>query len=106
MAEKHLIVFGDDAEKQIRKHSEKLKSYREAQWLYDGLLYQEDLSDFDIIDLVFKDPKFAPDALIDNGKWIVPALFGNNQKIWQEAIRHCFTTAEAGKINCYTFFTN
>lgn len=103
MAEKHLIVFGDNPEQQIRKNLNKVKSYKEAQWLYDGILYQEESESFDILEIVFKDPKFAPNALIDNGKWIAPALFGNNQGIWREAIRHCFSLVTRGNIHCFTY---
>ena len=103
MAEKHLIVFGDQADQQIRKNLNRIKSYKEAEWLYDGILYQDETQSFDIIEVVFKDKKFAPDALIDNGKWISPALFGNNQDIWREAIRQCFSLVRRGNIHCYTY---
>lgn len=102
--EKHLIVFGDSAESQIKKHAGRIKSYREAQWLYDGILYQDDIKSLDINEIVFRDPKFSPDALIDNGKWIDPDLFRKNKDIWQAAIKQCFEGAKVGEIHCFTYF--
>lgn len=103
MKQKHLIVFGEDPDQQIRKNLQHIKSYKEAQWLYDGILYQDDWQELDIDSILFRDPKFAPDALIDNGKWISPKLFGHNQSIWQESLRHCFAQAGTNKIHCFTF---
>lgn len=67
-----------------------------------GALNQEE-EDFDIIEVVFRDSKFAPDALIDNGKWISPTLFGNNPSIWRDAIRQCFSLVTLGNIHCLTY---
>jgi hypothetical protein len=103
VSEKHLIVFGDVFEKQIKKNLGKLKSYKEAQWLYDGILYRDEKIEDDIVRILFRDPKFAPNAIIDNGKWISPALFGNNQAIWQDAIRHCFSVTPRGQIHCFAY---
>ena len=103
MAEKHLIVFGEQAEQQLKRHLSKIKFYKEAQWLYDGLLYGNEDSSENLVQIVFKDPKFAPNAIIDNTKWISPELFGKNQKIWQEAIKQCFAMTARDQIHCFTY---
>ncbi len=103
MADKYLIVFGDEPEQQIRKNLGKMKSYKEAQWLYDGILYRDENLDDSIVSILFKDPKFAPGAIIDNGQWISLALFGNNQKIWQGAIAECFNMLKRDSIHCYSY---
>jgi len=103
VSEKYLLVFGDHPEQQIKRHLGKIKSYKEAQWLYDGLLYQnEDVSEA-MVSLVFRDPKFAPHAVIDNSKWLSPQQFGNNQQIWRDALTQCFAMTSRDLIHCYSY---
>lgn len=104
MLEKHLIVFGENPELQLKTHLDKMKSYKEAPWLYEGILYQEELSPDDVISIIFKDPKFAPNAIIDNKKWLVSKHFGNKQNIWREAVKQCFTMAKRDQIHFYTYY--
>lgn len=103
MTEKYLIVFGDHPEQQIKRHLSKIKSYKEAPWLYDGFLYQDGELDKEIVSLVFRDPKFAPNAVIDNSKWLSPKLFGNNQQIWREALAQCFAMTARDQIHCFSY---
>gem|GEM_PF-7027308 len=103
MTEKYLIVFGENADQQIKKNLGQIKSHKEAQWLYEGILYLQDESNEELVAVVFKDPKFIPSAIIDNGKWLAPALFGHNQKIWRDVLSQCLAMTDRGHIHCYTF---
>lgn len=103
MREKYLLVFGENAEQQLKHNLNHVKSYKEASWLYDGLLYQDPEHIQANVTVLFKDPKFAPSAIIDNNKWLWPGQFGNNQQIWQAAVTQCFAMATAGCIHCFAF---
>jgi hypothetical protein len=103
MTEKYLIVFGDHPEQQIKPHRGKFKSYKEAPWLYDGFLYQDGELSQEIVSIIFRDPTFAPSAVIDNGKWLSPQLFGNNQQIWREALAQCFALTTRDRIRCFSY---
>ncbi len=101
--EKYLIVFGEHAPQQLKNNLDHVQSYKEASWLYDGILYGDADQIKASAHLLFRDPRLAPSAIIDNNKWLCPAQFANNQKIWQAAVTQCFTMATPGQIHCFSY---
>jgi hypothetical protein len=55
------------------------------------------------VNIIFRDPKFAPNAVIDNSKWLAPQLFGNNQQIWRAALTQCFAMTARDQVHCFSY---
>ncbi|HYX37225.1 MAG TPA: hypothetical protein VE954_29325 [Oligoflexus sp.] len=68
-----------------------------------ALVYRQEVSCEDVLHLLFKAQKFVPTAMIDDNKWLTPAHFGHNQRIWQQAVGQCLAITDRTLIRFYAY---
>ena len=100
MSEFYVIVIGEDPEAQLKSQSDRLNSWKESNWLYDGLVLTDNFSMEDLAETVSADERFIPKALLDNGKWISQESMGGN---WVKTLKDCLKMTQKGHgVSIYT----
>lgn len=100
MAEFYVIVIGEDPEGSLKRAGDHLRSWKESNWLYDGLVLTADFTMTDLATKLTANPALLPAALIDNGHWISRQMVGDG---WQKSLVECLHMTTPGQpVNIYT----
>lgn len=84
MSSRHAIVLGGDPDSILKKHFESLKSYKKADWLYEGCHYREDLTAQAMIEVIFAKDEVAPNYVIDHNSLFSREQF--SQETWRQTV--------------------
>jgi len=71
----YALVIAKNHEDILKKNSDRLKSWKKADWLYDGLTYKEGVTVSDLKDAVHANDDFFPSIIIDNGVFLLSSKF-------------------------------
>jgi len=71
----YALVIANNHEDTLKKNSDSIKSWKKADWLYDGLAYQEGVTVADLKEAVHANPDFFPTVIVDNGVFLLSSKF-------------------------------
>ena len=81
----YALVIAKDHEKVLKKCSDRVNSWKKADWLYDGIAYKEDLSLESLRDAIFSNSEFFPSVVIDNGSYLSADRF--SEESWKTNVK-------------------
>ncbi len=74
----YALVIAKNHEDSLKRNSDRIKSWKKADWLYDGLAYQEGVTLADLKDAVRSNDEFFPTIIVDNGVFLHASKFSPN----------------------------
>jgi hypothetical protein len=71
----YALVIAKNHEDTLKKKSDLIKSWKKADWLYDGLAYQEGVTIAALKEAVCASKDFFPTIIVDNGAFLHASKF-------------------------------
>lgn len=71
----YALVIAKNHEDSLKKNSDRLKTWKKADWLYDGLAYQDGVTISDLKAAVHAHEEFFPTIIVDNGVFLHSSKF-------------------------------
>ena len=102
MNEFRVLVIGENCEAQMKGQTQMISSFQKSNWLFDGALEREDLSQNEVVNAILANPKLIPEAVIDNGKWFNAEKLGQNPESWKKTLESILTSSGNQSISCFT----
>ena len=82
---KYALVISDDPESILKAHADEIRDFKKADWLYDGIVFQEDVTSAEIKEKVFANREFLPSIIIDGSSYLTAAKF--SAEGWEDNVR-------------------
>lgn len=99
----YILVFGTNPSEQIKKFKDQLIDPKEANWMYQNILGEDDLTHEKLLTAIFSNPKLVPQAIIDNGKLISKEQFGFTEATWKTNLEKFVMMCDLGaSIVCFS----
>jgi len=71
----YALVIAKNHEDSLKRNSDRIKTWKKADWLYDGLAYQEGVTLSALKDAVHANEEFFPTIIVDNGAFLHASKF-------------------------------
>lgn len=98
--QKYALIIAKNHEETLKKCSDKVNSWKRADWLYDGIAYKDGVTLEDLKQAVAGNAEFFPGIVIDNGAYLSAEKF--SPQAWESNVfKFMDLTADISEISFY-----
>jgi hypothetical protein len=100
----YALVIAKNHEDTLKKKSDLIKSWKKADWLYDGLAYQEGVTIAALKEAVCANKDFFPTIIVDNGAFLHASKF--SPAAWKSNVEKFLDlTSDVSEVSFYVLET-